>query len=233
MPFQFKQFSIADDRCAMKIGTDGVLLGAWVNIRGAKTILDIGTGSGLIALMLAQRTDSTTKIDAVEIGEDDAVQAKENSSNSPWAEKIKIHLCAIQDFHADYQYDLIVSNPPYFINSLTPPSAKRKVARHTSSLSYEELLTSAARLLSSYGRLAVILPLKEGNAFLSLAQFHGLYCDRQLAFFSRDEKPQERWLFEFCRTPGTLKAERLTLFTHQEWSEPYKKLVSDFYLHPL
>jgi len=230
MSFRFKQFSIEDDRCAMKVGTDGVLLGAWINVNGAKRILDIGTGSGLIALMLAQRSASEVNIDAVEIGTEDASQAQENISNSPWPEKIKIHSRAIQDFNPEYKYDLVVSNPPYFVNSLTPPSSKRKAARHTSSLSYEELLMSAKRLLSDNGRLAVILPVKEGNTFVSLAQFQGLYCNHQLAFFSRDEKPQERWLFEFCRTPSSLKAEHLTLFSGSGWSNAYKTLVFDFYL---
>jgi tRNA1Val (adenine37-N6)-methyltransferase len=231
MSFQFKQFSINDDRCAMKVGTDGVLLGAWVNVTDAKHILDIGTGSGLIALMLAQRTSSEIKIEGVEIGMEEVLQAEENVSGSPWRDKIKIHSSAVQDFHVDYKYDLIVSNPPYFINSLTPPSDKRKAARHTSSLSYEDLLISASRLLSDHGRFAVILPVKEGNAFLSLAQFKGLYCNRQLAFFSRDEKPQERWLFELSRTPSSIKSERLTLFSNQEWSNAYKTLVFDFYVH--
>jgi len=217
----------------MKVGTDGVLIGAWVDVSESKTILDIGTGSGLIALMLAQRTTAEVKIDGIEIETESALQAQENITQSAWAQKIKIHSCAIQDFNGDYKYDLIVSNPPYFINSLAPPSGKRKEARHTSSLSYEDLLISASRLLSDHGRLAVILPVKEGNAFLSLAQFQGLYCSRQLAFFSREGKPQERWLFEFSRLPQTLKSENLTLFNNLEWSEAYKKLVFDFYIHKL
>src|SRR4051812_9922250 len=113
MSFQFKQFKVNDDRCAMKVGTDGVLLGAWVNVTGAKTILDIGTGSGLIALILAQRTKAETIIDAVEIGEDDSQQANENVSNSPWPGKIEICQAAIQDFKSNHLYDLIVSNPPF------------------------------------------------------------------------------------------------------------------------
>ena len=231
--FQFKQFQVADDRCAMKVGTDGVLLGAWTDIGEAKTILDIGTGTGLIALMLAQRTPSTVKIDAVEIGEEDSVQAKENVSHSPWPERITIHHSSIQDYHSEWKYDLIVSNPPYFNNSLPSPSDKRTAARHTPTLSYEELIKSVVRLLSDQGRFALILPVKEGNAFISLAQFQGLYCVRQTAFFARADKPQERWLLEFSRLPAISKAEKIILFEGTEWSNEYKKLVFDFYLHGL
>jgi tRNA1Val (adenine37-N6)-methyltransferase len=231
--FQFKQFSIDDDQCAMKIGTDGVLLGAWVNVEGSKKILDIGTGSGLIALMLAQRTIADAKIDAVEIGDGEFFQAKGNILKSPWPEKIMIHHTAIQNFRSDRKYDLVVSNPPFFSNSLPPPSDQRKAARHTPSLSHEDLLVSAMQLIKDEGRFAVILPVKEGNRFIALAQFKGFYCIRQLAFFAREEKPQERWLFEFSRTAQPVKTEKLTLFSQQGWSEHYKKLVFDFYIHGL
>jgi tRNA1Val (adenine37-N6)-methyltransferase len=233
MSFQFKQFKVNDDRCAMKVGTDGVLLGAWVNVTGAKTILDIGTGSGLIALILAQRTKAETIIDAVEIGEDDSQQANENVLNSPWPGKIEICQAAIQDFKSNHLYDLIVSNPPFFNNSLTPSASNRKAARHTSSLSYEDLLCSVSRLLSDKGTFASILPVKEGNTFITLAQFYGLYCNRQTAFFARDGKPQERWLFEFSRVPMLPVTGKLILFSGQKWSDEYKKLIFDFYLHPL
>src|SRR6266850_1577807 len=146
-PFTFKQFIVHHDRCAMKVGTDAVLLGAWAGAAGAKTILDIGTGSGIIALMLAQRTPSYARIDAVEIEQSDFLQASENAQNSPWPEKIIVHHTSIQEYQTDSQYDLIICNPPYFINSLLPPSPFRKQARHAALLPNRDLLTAVKRLL--------------------------------------------------------------------------------------
>jgi len=215
----------------MKTGTDGVLLGAWVNVPTAKAILDIGTGSGLIALMLAQRSHPSTHIEAVEIGTDDAQQAKENIAASPWPDKIRIHQSRIQDFYGNQLFDLIVSNPPFFNNSLPPPSGKRKAARHTKSLSYAELLDAAARLIANGGIFALILPVKEGLSFISIAQFRGFYLQRQCAVYTREGKPQERWLLEFSRIPGQVIMERLFLFSDaKERSEEYKKLIKEFYL---
>ncbi len=230
-PFQFKQFSLRDDQCAMKIGTDGVLLGAWVNIAHAKTVLDIGTGSGLIALMIAQRSETSVQIKAVEVEADDARQASENISSSPWPNKINVCHCCIQDFDPGHLFDLIVSNPPFFNNSLLPPSGKRKAARHTESLSYEALLQSAGRLITVGGIFAVILPVKEGSVFISMAQFQGFYPKRQCAVYSRESKPQERWLLEFSREPGPVRIEKLVLFADgNERSVEYEKLTEVFYL---
>ena len=215
----------------MKIGTDGVLLGAWVNVNSPTTILDIGTGSGLIALMLAQRSATASLIEAVEVEPKDAQQAKENIAASPWAEKIRIHQTRIQDYASEQLFDLIISNPPFFTNSLLPPSGKRKTARHTIGLPYEDLLISAARLITRGGIFAIILPLKEGLSFISMAQFHGFYPQRQCAVFTREGKSQERWLFEFSTTPGPVIIEKLFLLGKtNERSEDYKKLTEEFYL---
>ena len=215
----------------MKTGTDAVLLGAWADVEKATSILDIGTGSGLIALILAQRTSIEIKIDAVEIEEEDASQAKENVAQSPWPDKIQIHNTPIQEFKPGKKYNLIVSNPPFFNNSMLPPSDKRKSARHTQSLSYDDLLYSVKQLIMDDGIFAIVLPVKEGNAFISQAQFHGLYCRRQLAIYTREGKPQERWLIELSRTPGAVNIEKLVLYDQgQERSDGYKKLTSDFYL---
>jgi tRNA1Val (adenine37-N6)-methyltransferase len=214
----------------MKVGTDGVLLGSWANVSAANAILDIGTGSGLIALMLAQRTHANTSINAVEIDSESAIQATDNVRQSPWPEKIKIHTTSIQDFKSDTKYDLIVSNPPFFVNSLSPPSEKRKSARHSWLLPHQDLLHSSQRLISDKGILTVILPVSEGNDFIATAQFFGFYLRRQGAFYTRDTKPQERWLFEFAREPGSVDIQKLVLYDGDEWSIEYKKLVSDFYL---
>jgi len=229
--FQFKQFSIEDDRCAMKVGTDAVLLGAWVDVSKARKILDVGTGCGIIALMLAQRTDEDVRIDAIEIEKQDAIQALENSNQSTWAKRIKVTHQSLQRFKGTESFDLIVSNPPYFVNSQLPPTADRAKARHTQSLSYQELIDHSIRLLDKEGRLAVVLPYAEGKDFINHASVSGLICIRQLAFYSRKDKPQERWLFEFALIPKPLVTEQLTLHGEGEtWSPEYKALTKSFYL---
>lgn len=215
----------------MKVGTDAVLLGAWTNVASAKTILEVGTGSGVISLILAQRTIPSVKIHAIEIEQDDAEQAEENIRQSPWSEKIKIHHQAFQSFFSANVFDLIVSNPPYFVNSQLPPSGKRSQARHTNSLSYAELIKGAIQLLGPSGRLAVVLPTEEGKYFQSLARENNFHVTRQLAFFSRQGKPQERWLIEFSLRATELISETLILHGKgEEWSDDYKKLTKDFYL---
>src|SRR5258707_10865404 len=229
--FQFKKFIVHHDRCAMKVGTDGVLFGSWVNVEDAKRILDIGTGSGIIALMLAQRTVDEALIDAIEIEKNDAEQARENVLNSPWLDKISVHQTSLQEFHPDHRYDLIVSNPPYFIDSLLPPSQERAKARHGSDLTFEELITHSLRLLKSDGRLAVILPFAEGIIFKSIANEKQLHLIRETAFHSRKEKPLERWLFEFSCIHVKHQSSRLVLYdTISEQSEEYLSLTKDFYL---
>jgi tRNA1Val (adenine37-N6)-methyltransferase len=240
--FHFKEFSIEDNRCAMKVGTDAVLLGAWVNVKGVKRILDVGTGCGIIALMLAQRTEEDVNIEGIEIEEQDAKLAEENLLETRWCNRVLFHNYSLQNFRSGYKYDLIVSNPPYFINSQLPPAKHRAKARHTDSLSYKELLHHSVRLLKTKGRLAVILPFEEAKLFVLLAKEVGLYVSRQLSFYSRKEKPQERWLFEFSFHKKELVREDTnhgeeikeeTLVLHGEgesWSEDYKKLTREFYL---
>jgi tRNA1Val (adenine37-N6)-methyltransferase len=230
--FHFKKFRIAHDRSTHKVGTDGVLLGAWVAIENVNRILDIGTGTGVIALMVAQRTPPEVQIDAVEFEKEDAAQATENVLQSPWPGKIKVYHTAIQDFHPDKKYDLMVSNPPYFVNSSLPPEKKRSQARHTRELSFEDLLYSAHRLLAPSGRLAVILPFEEGLTFLELAKGRHLYCQRQCAFRSRSHKPIERWLFEFGDRERAFVNEELVLYDDGEaWSAQYRRITQDFYLN--
>ncbi len=230
-PFQFKKFVVHHDRCSMKVGTDAVLLGAWVDINRAKRILDVGTGSGVIALMIAQRTSDDIRVDAIEIEKQDAMQAKENILISSWSKKVSVFNQSIQEFESTIKYDLIVSNPPYFINSLLPPAVNRARTRHTEKLTFEELITHSIRLLDSSGTLVVILPVKEGNDFKQLASKNELYLKRQLAFYSRKEKPQERWLFEFGFEQIKPKEEKLILYEAGDLkSNDYINLTKDFYL---
>ena len=230
-PFRFKQFMVYHDRATMKVGTDAVLLGAWVDTSGVDTALDIGTGSGIIALMLAQRTAPYARIDAVEADPKSVLDADENIACSPWPKKIITHPVAIQEFCPQHQYDLVVSNPPYFVNSLLPPTANRQEARHTKSLSYEALLKAAQRLLRPTGKFAVILPTKEGDQFQITAKEYGFNCSRRLAFYTRTHKPQERWLLEFVFDQVEPATEKLILYDKgNEWTQGYRALTGDFYL---
>ena len=215
----------------MKVGTDAVLLSAWVNINNVNRILDIGSGSGVIALMLAQRSKENIHIDAVEIEHQDAMQLKENILNSLWQNRITVCEIPIQKFFPGMNYGLIVSNPPFFNNGFQPPDKKRLHARHTITLDFSELIQSVVRLLKSDGRFNVILPFTEGLEFIALAKLKSLYCSRQWSFRSREEKPIERWLLEF-KLDSTEKEEGEIIHYHknEEWSEQYKMLTKDFYL---
>lgn len=214
----------------MKVGTDAVLLGAWVDVINATSILDVGTGCGVIALMLAQRSNAS--IDAIEPDKSSSKQASENFKSSPFSDRLRIHQTSIQEFdHAPY--DLIVSNPPFFSKSLLPPAEGRQVARHTEALSFDALLMSVKRLLSPAGRFAVVLPVVEGDDFRARGEKAGLHCTRLMAFYTRHTKPQERWLMEFSfqETTEALKPETLTLYESTDrQTKAYKALTGDFYL---
>ncbi len=230
--FRFKQFTIQHDRCTMKVGTDAVLLGAWAKITSAKHVLDIGTGSGVIALMLAQRTSPLCTIDAVEIEPIDAQQATDNVLQSPWPNKVRVFNTSIQEFKPPHFYDLIISNPPYFINSEKPPDVRRQQTRHTSLLSFESLLSCVNRLLTPNGKFNIILPYTEGFQFVELARQSKLFCTRQVSFRTRLEKPIERWLLEFSRVESTSERDEILLYENGlMWSAKYHALTQEFYLN--
>jgi len=229
--FHFKQFSLQHDRCTMKVGTDAVLLGAWASVEHAKKILDIGTGSGVIALMIAQRTPPDTIIDAIEILEQDARQALENILYSPWPSKVNLENISLQEYFPPKQYDVIVSNPPFFNSSMEPPDRKRLQVRHTVSLTYETLIRSVKRLLREDGKFNIILPVTEGEQFISLARQHHLFCSRRCGFRARSEKPLERWLLEFSNCEQTPEVSELLHYVNgSAWSEDYIALTRDFYV---
>jgi tRNA1Val (adenine37-N6)-methyltransferase len=229
--FQFKQFEVQHDRSTMKVGTDAVLLGAWAHVANAARILDIGTGSGIIALMAAQRTAPTTQVDAVEIESQDAAQAADNFSASPWSDRLHIHVTPVQEFTPPQPYDVILSNPPYFINSQEPPDQRRHQARHTVTLDHDALLAAAGRLLSPPGMLNVVLPYTEGLQFIDRAKQHTFFCTRQHSFQTREGKPIERWLLEFSRNERPTETGEILLYKQKlEWSDRYIELTRDFYL---
>lgn len=230
--FHFRHFSVVQEGSSHKVGTDGVLLGAWVNIEPAAThYLDVGTGSGLIALMLAQRTPPQVRIDAIDIGKEEVLQARENIKCSPWPHKVTVYEGTIQNFNPGYAYDLVASNPPYFVNSLLPTDQRRSGSRHTRELPFGELLTSALKLLSPDGRLALILPYTEGQHFLKMSAALGLHLVRRATFRARTDKPSERLLMELSRRNGPLDEGEIILCGEgDEWSDEYRHLTRDFYL---
>jgi tRNA1Val (adenine37-N6)-methyltransferase len=228
--FHFKQFSVRHDRSGMKVGTDGTLLGAWTDVVSAKHILDIGTGTGLIALMLAQRS-ADSKIEGVEIDAAAIEDAQENFTKSPWAKRLTLHNVPIQGFKTSAKFDLIVSNPPYFIGSYKPPNEQRITARHTESLTFQELIDVSKNLLTADGRLSVVLPVTEGLQFIVLSEANGLYCSRKWTFRTRPDKPVERLLLEFARKQQAREEGEILLYQSGEtWSDNYQTLTQEFYL---
>ncbi len=231
--FRFKQFAIEQDRTPMKVGTDGVLLGAWVSVTGEeRNILDIGTGTGVIALMMAQR-NAEALVDGVEIDEASARQAGENIERSPWGERVEIHHTSLQSYKADRKYDLILSNPPYFVDSLLSPDAGRSVARHTTELSFEELVEGVSRLLGGDGRFALILPTVESQRFDCVAE-GVLSLVRRCEVYSREGGGVKRVMSEYRRGDDSPLVEMESLVIESgrppQFTEEYRALTRDFYL---
>ena len=236
--FKFKQFTIHQDRTAMKIGTDGVLLGAWAPIAPtAQRILDIGTGTGLIALMLAQRYPSLN-ITAIDIDKSSIEQATENIKNSPFAQYITTHHTSLQSYNPEEKYDAIVCNPPYFVASLKCPDAQRTQARHTDSLSFDDLLQHSARLLNDGGSLSVILPITEGNQLIELAPKYGFTLTHLTEVHPTPTAPPKRLLLQFImhnyqlnHSSFLISHSSLTIeIARHQYTPEYIALTHDFYL---
>jgi len=233
--FAFKQFTIVQDKCAMKVGTDAVLLGAWVKTYGVRKALDIGTGTGVIALMLAQK--SGAHIDAIDIDPEAVSEARDNVRNSPWKERVHVQNISLQDFSkiTDEQYDLIVSNPPYFVDSLPSSEANRTAARHTVLLSFEDLIAGAKKLLNKEGKLYVILPVREGEQFIQLAASRGLHLRRITRVKSTPDKIEKRWMMQFGFqgkpqiSDSVLVMEKDPHVRHS-YTDEYKELTKEYYL---
>lgn len=265
--FRFKQFAVIQQRAAMKIGTDGVLLGAWVTLDSqsdsapVRRILDIGTGTGVIALMMAQRTASGVEnkaqampcIDAVEVEPEAADEAQTNFAHSPWGAHLKAHCAPIQEYAADFatspapsKYDLIISNPPYFMagtdfrrgfdTSSAQPSAARIAARHAEQLPYDELIDAILLLLEpAHGRFAAIFPYQESGIFIAKAAARGLYVRRLLDVHGAPHKPVKRVAVEFSLVRPDKKEDirRGTLCIEDgqgQFTDAYRELTRDFYL---
>ena len=218
--FQFKQFTIEQELCAMKVGTDGVLLGAWA--KGGPRILDIGTGTGIIALMMAQRYPEA-QVTAIDIDEGAVRQAEQNVSQSPLLGRISVLQQAVQEHLGEYES--IVSNPPFFIDSLQAPDEQRNMARHTATLSYAELMKAAYRLLADNGEFSVVIPFDYRRRMEDEAIFVGFFPSRVCGVKTTERKPAKRYLLAFRKHPCPCQKEQLTI-----GSEDYQALTSAFYL---
>ncbi len=232
-PFRFKQFSVAQDRCAMKVGTDGVLLGAWVRIDDqVDSVLDIGTGTGLIALQMAQRSESAT-IDALEIEPGAFEQAVENFENSPWSDRLFCYHASLQEFQVeiDERYDLVLCNPPFYNNSYPANHKERNLARHNPGLDFEALLEGVSALLSSEGTCAFVVPFDREETFLQLGEKQKLYPFRIMHVRGNPSTPLKRSLIQMSRSKGISEISELTIETSRHvYTEDYASLVKDFYL---
>lgn len=227
--FQFKQFTVRHEHCAMKVGTDGVLLGAWAPLPDSGQGLDIGTGTGLLALMAAQRAPQM-HFTGIDIDAEAARQAAENVQASPFAHRIRISHCPLQQFQGN-TYQAILCNPPYFEESLLPPEARRTTARHTLQLSFAELAAAAARLLAPDGIFSVILPATAFATFHDLCLDNGLHLLRRCDVHTTPHKPAKRILAAYTHTLQPAATEQLILQDGNSRSEAYSRLCSDFYLH--
>ncbi|WP_224485006.1 tRNA1(Val) (adenine(37)-N6)-methyltransferase [Robertkochia aurantiaca] len=233
-PFHFKQFTVHQDRCAMKIGTDGVLLGAWASVdHFPGSVLDIGAGTGLVALMLAQRTEAPV-IDALEIDEDAYEQCVENFERSPWNDRLFCYHAGWDEFVAemDEQYDLIVSNPPFFSEDNPSDNTSRALARSDFALPLPELIEGVPAFLTETGKFALIVPFRRENEVSDLAREQGLFLQRITRIKGSPQTPYKRSLMEFGKTGNeAVKDELIIELERHRYTEAYTRLTEAFYLN--
>ena len=232
--FRFKHFELRQDNCSMKVNTDGVLLGAWSKIDQKTNTLDIGTGTGVIALMLAQRAPNL-KVDAIEIDEVVFLQSSDNIANSKFSNRINVIHQPIQSYseQTGKLYDLIVSNPPYFNDGIIAKNRLKANARHTILLPHHELLSAVNKLLTKNGHFDLILPYVEGLQFIIKAEEYSLYPSELIKVFPKIDKPIERLLIRFSRSLGYVKEDQLIIQnsdTPNDYSEAFTSLTKDFYI---
>lgn len=216
----------------MKVGTDAVILGAWVNPQNAKKILDVGTGTGIIALMLAQKSDAV--IDAVEIDKNSFLQAKENIENSKWRKRINVYNESFQEYSKKipFKYDIIISNPPYFVNSYKSIFEEKNKAKHNVNLSFNELIIYSTDILDPLGVLYLIIPSDDLQKIISIAEKERLYCNEILNIFPKPRSKPKRTILKSEFVKKKLIEENLTVENGErhEYTDEYKNLTGDFYL---
>jgi tRNA1Val (adenine37-N6)-methyltransferase len=233
MTFTFKQFSVNQDRCAMKIGTDGVLLGAWTPlINNPYNVLDIGAGTGILSLMLAQRSNAE-QIDAIEIDEDAYEQCVENFEASPWGDKLFCFHAGLDEFveEPEDEYDLIISNPPFYTDDFKSPTTSRDLARFEDALPFKELIEAAALLLSDNGIFSVIIPYKEEEQFVSMCKELDLFPLKITRVKGTPTSEIKRSLLAFCRMEQAPLIDELIIeISRHNYTPEYIELTKDFYL---
>ena len=233
--FRFKEFAVEQDQCAMKVGTDGILLGAWACTKEARKVLDIGTGCGVVAIMIAQRATSA-EVHGIEIEAASYEQAKENMAKSPWSANLTAIHKSIQDYAklSRVEYDLIVSNPPFFSGGTFSFNENRNNVRHTVKLPHGDLLSTSRKLLSKEGKLCIILPLMEGLRIKELANSYRLYCTKITEIKSRPDKSTERLLMQFEKTEKEVVKDELVVYASprsKKYSPQYIELTKNYYLN--
>lgn len=232
-PFVFKKFSIEQDQCAMKVGTDSVLLGAWSSIDSNPfSILDIGSGTGVLALMLAQRSNAEL-IDAIEIDDSAYEQCVENFENAPWSDRLFCYHASLEEFVDEIEdhYDLIISNPPYYSEDYKTNNKQRDMARFSDAMPFEHLLESVSKLLSKNGKFTVIIPFKEEQKLIALASKFNLFPNKILHVKGNPTSEIKRSLFEFSFQESTIDVAHLTIETSRhQYTKDYINLTKDFYL---
>ena len=232
-PFQFKQFTVNQDKCAMKIGTDSVLIGSWTSLRNIpESILDIGSGTGVLALMLAQRSH-TELIDAVEIDDNAYEQCVENFENSLWSDRLFCYHASLQEYCQDFddRYDLIISNPPFYDDNYKSENSQRDLARFQDAMPFELLIDCVSKLLSKSGIFSVIIPFKEENKLIDLASKSYLFPNRILHVKGNPSSKIVRSIIEFSFCNSEIKIEELIIETSRhQYTQEYINLTKDFYL---
>ena len=232
-PFIFKQFTVHQNQCAMKVGTDAVLLGAWANIsHNPFSVLDIGSGTGIISLMLAQRSIAE-QIDAIEIEDNAFEQCVSNFENSYWGDRLFCYHASLEEFvnEIDDKYDLIVSNPPFYSEDYKSESSSRDLARFEDAMPFEHLIESASKLLSEQGKFVIIIPYKEEKSFVNLASVKNLFSSKILRVKGNPESGLKRSLLEFSFNKLKVEIDDLIIETSRhQYTQEYIKLTKDFYL---
>lgn len=233
LPFKFKQFTVNQDKCAMKIGTDAVLLGAWTSLtNNPESILDIGSGTGVIALMLAQRSHAGL-IDAVEIDDHAYQQCVKNFENSPWPDRLFCYHASLQEYCQEFEdkYDLIISNPPFYDDNYKSENSQRDLARFQDAMPFELLIGCISKLLSKSGVFSVIIPFNKENYFIDLASKYNLFPNRILHVKGNSSSKIVRSLIELSFIQSEIKKETITIETSRhQYTQEYINLTKDFYL---
>lgn len=228
--FRFKQFSVLNDKTAMKVGTDGVLLGAWCDVYNTKRVLDVGTGSGVISLMIAQRNNNAVVL-GIDIDNDSVCEARINFNNSPWRNRLSAQVADYNEFSAGYTFDLIVSNPPFFTNGVLPPDSSRKQARHNTSLTFTQLISHSAELLTPTGILAFIAPAESIDEIRRAVVIEKLHIRRLAHVIPVEGASPKRIMIEISHVDVATVFDTIIIqLANREYSPEYVNLTRDFYL---